>query len=178
MNIFEELKQEAIVLGLCKEWTDDWGNPNLDSLCEMYVTGIDFCIKHDYPSTDYIKKNFGKIAEDHGIFVDVNTEFDNPDIAILLGKSKSKINISGYVSRDIYVRHNSEAEITLNDHSIAFVRVFNNAKVKVICKPSSRAFIYIYTDGFTGEIETEGDVRIRVRRFVAMMIIQTIIKTR
>lgn len=104
MNISEELKQEAIAFGLCKEWTNDWGNPNSDSLCEMYVTGIDFCIKHDYPSPDYIKKNFGKIAEDHGIFVDINTELDNPDIAILLGKSKSKIRLFGYVSRDIYVR--------------------------------------------------------------------------
>lgn len=165
MNISEDLKQKAIALGLCKEWTNGWKSPDLDSLCEMYVTGIDFCIKNDYPSTDYIKKNFGKIAEDHGIFVDINTELDNPDIAILLGKSKSKINISGYVSRDIYVRHNSEAVITLNDHSIAFVRVFNNAKVKVVNKGYGRAFVYKYIDGFTGKIETDGDVMVRERHF-------------
>lgn len=165
MNISEELKQKAMALGLCKEWTDGWINPNLDSLCEMYVTGIDFCIKHDYPSSDYIKKNFGKIAEKHGIYADTTVNLTNPDVAILLGNATGNINLTGYKAIDIYVRHNSDVVITMTDYSIAFIRVFDNSKIKLINNSNNKAFIYKYIDGYNGIIEHEGVVTVREKKF-------------
>ena len=165
MNISEELKQTAIDLNLCKEWTDGWLNPNLDDLCQMFITGIDFCIKNDYPSLKYIKQNFGDVACKHGIFVDSEINLNNPDIAILMGATKGSIELSGYVSRDIYVRHDSEVHIKVKDKAKAFIRVFDNAKVIVENEGSSRVFVYQYIDKFKGEIKTSGDVFVRIRTF-------------
>ena len=65
MKISDDLKREAISKGLCKQWTDDWHDETLDTLCEKYVDGIDFCISNDYPSTLYMKKNFDGIMQKH-----------------------------------------------------------------------------------------------------------------
>lgn len=165
MNVSEELKQQAIKLGLCREWTNDWNKPDLDSLCEMFISGQDFCIKHNYPSNEYIKNNFGGIAEDHGIFVDSNIELINPDIAILLGSTKGSITLSGFVSRDIYVRNDSDVSITIKDSAKAFIRVFNNAKVTVDNQSISKVFVYKYTDGFTGNIFINENVVVRQKSF-------------
>lgn len=165
MSVSEELKKKAIALDLCKEWTDGWVNPNLDELCEMFISGIDFCIKNDYPSLEYIKKHFGVIAENHGIFVDTEINLHNPDVAILMGSTKGSIKLSGYTSRDIYVRHNCEVNIKVKDKAKAFIRVFDNAKVTVENESSSRVFVYQYIDRFKGKIDTFGDVLVRVRTF-------------
>lgn len=50
------LKNRAILLGLCTEWTEGWGNPDKQGLIDKYLHGIDFCIKHDYPTVDFIEK--------------------------------------------------------------------------------------------------------------------------
>lgn len=165
MTVSEELKQKAIKLGLCEEWTNDWNKPDLGGLCEMFVSGIDFCIKHDYPSTEYIKANFGDVAEDHGIFVDTEINLTNPDTAILMGTTKGNITLSDFVSRDIYVRHDSEVTITVKDSAKAFIRVFNNAKVTIDNQTDGKVFVYKYTDGFTGKIFTNENVIIREKSF-------------
>ncbi|MFT3994787.1 MAG: hypothetical protein QM660_10795 [Dysgonomonas sp.] len=165
MTVSEELKEKAVKLGLCKEWTDGWVHPDLDSLCEMMISGLDFCIKNDYPSNEYIKENFGQIARNHGIFVDEEIDLLNPDVAILNGNTKGKITLSGFVSRDIYVRHDSEVEIDVKYHAVAFIRLFDNSKVKVINSSSGRVFVYKYTDSFVGDIEVEGNVMIREKQF-------------
>ena len=59
-KLSEELKSQAIGLGLCEQWTNSWGNPSEQELINKFLHGIDFCIKHDYPTNEYIKKNFDK----------------------------------------------------------------------------------------------------------------------
>ena len=165
MNTSDILKRKAIELGLCKEWTDGWGNPKLEQLVEMYIEGIDFCIKNDYPSNEFIKKHFGKVAENYGVYVDANINLLNPDIVIAQGDTKGSVVLSEFASRDIYVRHNSDITIIIKDHSKAFIRVFDNAKVRVLNQDYGKAFIYKYVDNFKGSIEIEGDVLIRDRVF-------------
>lgn len=168
MNVSEDLKQEAIILGLCDEWTEDWGKPDLDSLCEMFISGQDFCIKHNYPSNEYIKSNFGEVATNHGIFVDTEIDLVNPDVAILLGSTKGCITLSGFVSRDIYVRHDSNVTIVIKDSAKTFIRVFDNTKVIIDNQSSGKVFVYKYTDVFTGKIFTNENVEVREKRFMEL----------
>lgn len=165
MNISEDLKQKAINLGLCNEWTNDWKNPDLDGLCEMFISGIDFCIKHDYPTNEYIKQYFGKVAESHGIYVDAEINLINPDVAIILGSTKGNITLSGFASRDIYIRHDSEVTITIKDSAKAFIRVFNNANITVDNQSNGKVFVYKYTDGFNGQVLSNKNVLIREKNF-------------
>ena len=36
-KVSEELKEKAIKLGLCEQWTNEWEKEDKDSLCEKYV---------------------------------------------------------------------------------------------------------------------------------------------
>lgn len=165
MNISEELKQEAVKLDLCKEWTDGWGNPDLDELVLKYVKGIDFCIKNDFPSLEYIKDNFKGVAEKHGVFTDDQIDLVNHKLIVLNGNTKGKIILNGFTSCDIYVRHNSKVEIEISNFAIAFIRVFDNSQVRVVNKGTNRSFIYKYTDRFNGKLDTSGDILIRDKMF-------------
>lgn len=163
MNVSDELKQKAISLGLCREWTDAWGNPDRGALVEMFVEGIDFCIEHNYPSIEYIKKHFKGIAEEYGVYTDdSNVILKNPDIAILNGKCTAIITLDGYASRDIHVRHDSQAMITIEDSARAFIRVYDNAKVFVNNLGKNKVFVY---KNGNAKIETSGDVLIRKGQF-------------
>lgn len=164
MDVSKDLKTKAVKMGLCKGWTDDWTNPNLDELVEMYISGLDWCILNDFPSNEYIKTNFGEVAENHGVFTDTEINTINPDIAILNGSTNGHIELSGFVSRDIFVRHDSEVIITIRDNAKAFIRVYDNAKVTVDNQTTGKVFIYKYVDSFMGKIFSSGDVVVRERK--------------
>jgi len=142
MNVSETLKKEAIKLRLCDGWTNDWGTPTKEELVDMYIRGLDFCIFNNYPSNDFIKKHFGKIAEDKGVYTDVEIKIINPPIAILNGNTKGEITLSEYSSRDIHVRHNSNIKITVRDYAKAFVHLYDNATVKIVNEGNARSFLY------------------------------------
>ena len=142
MNVSEMLKKEAMKNGLCGAWTDSWGTPTKEQLVDMYITGLDFCILHNYPSNQYIKEHFGEIAEDKGVFTDTKVDVTNPDIAILNGNCTGQIVLSGYVSRDIHVRHNSKVKIVVRDFAKAFVRVYDDAHAIIESQSNKRSFLY------------------------------------
>lgn len=78
------MKSQAINLGLCKEWTNEWGEPDKYELCEKYIRGIDFCLLNRYPSNEIIKKEFTGVREKFNIFVDdTNLFISNPKWSIL-----------------------------------------------------------------------------------------------
>ena len=46
-NLSDKMKEEAVSLGLCAQWTAEWkDNSSKDEMVDKFVTGIDFCIKH------------------------------------------------------------------------------------------------------------------------------------
>lgn len=155
MNISEDLKQKAIKLNLCQEWTNEWGNPDMDELVEMYLEGLDFCILNNYPDNNYIKQHFGEIAERHGVFTDKQAvDLLDPHIAVLNGACMGKIEVNDFNTSDIYVRHNSQVKITVKDFARVFIRVFDDAKVYVDNQSKSRVFVYRYggTATFDGAV--------------------------
>lgn len=156
------LKEEAIKFGLCVGWTDDWGSPTKEQLVEMYIRGLDFCILHNYPSNDFIKEHFGKLAEEKGVFTDAKVNVLNPPIAILNGNCTGTIELTGFASRDIHVRHDSKLKVIVRDNAKAFIRVYDNAHVIVENQTDSRS--YVYLKGGTATIS--GNVAVRSYRRV------------
>lgn len=160
MNISEMLREEAIKYGLCVAWTDEWGTPTKEQLVDMYIRGLDFCIKNNYPSNEYIKTNFGIIAEEKGVYTDATVNLINPEIVILNGKCTGTITLSGYSSRDIHVRHNSKVKIIIKDAAKAFIRVYDNAHITVENSTGTRSFVYKYG----GIVVNTGNVLVRSRK--------------
>ncbi len=158
-QVSEELKSEAVSLGLCKEWTKEWGNESADSLVEKYVKGIDFCIEHNYPSLAFLSQ-FDGIRQKYGVFASEKVSvFNKPFIDVNFGctgaaKNNSYFDTSGYVrggsAIDLVAMDRASFHISLYDDSVLNIRCYDDAKV------------YVYRYGGTINIET-GEERVFIR---------------
>ena len=68
MELIEQLKQDGIAKGLCQPWQNKLRDGvSMKRLVDLYVRGIDFCIKNDYPTLDFIRENFKGKCEPYGV---------------------------------------------------------------------------------------------------------------
>lgn len=145
-NISDILKQEAVNLGLCKPWTEAWAdNSDQQTLIDKYKKGIDFCIEHQYPSSDFIKANFDRgLLNANLIFVDEYVDMDMAPsgIYILNGECTGRIRFAPWVAATIYVRHSSEITIVAEDFAKVFVRLYDEADVEVDSDESAVVKVY------------------------------------
>lgn len=159
MNISAELKDMAVQMDLCQEWTERWGDPDKDELLEMYIRGIDFCIEHDWPSCTYLKENFDGIMQQHGVFVNDRVCSRNLRQAILNGTTSGEICYDEYSIGAIYVRHRADIVLNFLDQSKGFIEVYDEARVKINNTSDSTVFVYQYG----GDVETTGKVVVKKR---------------
>lgn len=159
MNVSQELKQRAVQIGLCTQWTEEWGEPDKHELCEKYVKGIDFCIEHNYPNTEYMKHYFDGIMQEHGIFVDEALSLVNPKMVIANGKCSGIVSFKDFGVGTMYVRHDSEIKIEADGFSKVFISVYDNAKVEVVQKENAKVYVYLHG----GKVKKTGEVLVRKR---------------
>lgn len=135
MELQEELKQQAIGLGLCEQWQNEWGNPDVNELCKKFIRGLDFCIKHDYPSLDYIREHFDqKDVERNGIFFQGKNNAVAGQHAIIMGDAEIDLYVLDNQICDIYTRHNAVLNIHLGKDAYAYISVLDHSTVNVISK--------------------------------------------
>lgn len=158
-DISKELKKEAINLGICTEWTEKWGNPTKDELVDKYVRGIDFCIKHNYPSCEYMKKHFDGVMQKHGVFVDENIDLQNTRIVIANGKTSGKIVYDSYSVGTLYVRHDSDLAIEVSGHAFVAIETYDDCNISVFQRDEAKVFVYNHG----GNIQTSGKVVVKNR---------------
>lgn len=159
-DISKELKNEAVGLGLCTEWAEGWGKPTNDELVDKYVRGIDFCIKHDYPSCEYMKKHFDGVMQKHGVFVNDTLDLVNPKMVIANGNTSGKLVYNSYSVGTIYVRHNSNLDIKVSGNAIVAIETYDNCRLSVHQSENSKVFVYDHG----GHIETFGKVVVKDRK--------------
>lgn len=133
-NLSETLKQQAISLGLCKQWTEAWGNCDQQELIDKYKKGIDFCLEHQYPSNEFIKENFNRtLLHENLIYVDEHLNLDDAPsgVYILNGECSGTISFGSWAAATIYVRHTSNVNIIAKDFAKVFVRLYDETEVEV-----------------------------------------------
>jgi len=158
-DISNELKEKAISLGLCEEWTNEWDEEDKDTLCEKYVKGIDFCIMHNYPSLKYMKDNFDGIMQNHGVFVDDNGMKKNLPKAVINGLSIMNMLYDKFSVGTVYLRHDSALNIIAKDNAKVFIFTYDNCILNIKCSDS--AIVYVYNHG--GSINYDINENILVR---------------
>lgn len=134
-NLSETLKQQAVDLGLCRPWTEAWGDCDQQELIDKYKKGIDFCIDKQYPSNEFIKANFDHdLLNANLIFVDEYLDFDMmpSGIYILNGECSGSIRFAPWTAATVYVRHKSNVTIIADDFAKVFVRVYDEADAEVV----------------------------------------------
>lgn len=160
------LKAEAVGLGLCDKWRDEWSSGLDDgALVEKFKDGIDFCILHDWPSCAWVKEHFdsGLLAE-HGVFVDDdlgNSVAEHKQASyVLMGGCRGVLRFGGFDVATVYVRHRCDVEIVVDGLACVDVRVYDDAHV-VVSGDSARAVrVYVYD---AGSCSSRGNVGVHHR---------------
>ena len=160
-NLSDKMKNEAVSLGLCAQWTAEWqDNTSKDDMVEKFVKGIDFCIGRNWPLAKDIKKYFGDVIHNHGVYVDENVNLRNPEMVILNGECVANITYDWMDSGEIYVRHNSSLHLKVKGFSRVFVNLLDGAELRVECEDSAKCFVYQYGGNV---MKVKGHVVIRDR---------------
>ena len=144
-DLSDKMKNEAVSLGLCAQWTAEWKDgSSKDEMVEKFVKGIDFCIGRNWPSSKDMKKYFGDVIHDHGVYVNENVDLKNPKTVILNGECVAHIDYDWMDSGEIYVRHNSSLYLRVKGFSRVFVNLLDDTELHVECEDTARVFVYQY----------------------------------
>lgn len=130
MEVQELLKQQAVNLGLCQQWQDEWGVPDTDALCDKFIRGIDFCIKHDFPKVEQINMLFNRDdLERNGIYTQGQSHSVAQKNVIAMGDAEVVITVPENKICDIYVRHNAKVRLVVFPNSFVYFSLYDNGKV-------------------------------------------------
>lgn len=151
-DLSARMRDEAIDLGLCKQWTEEWGYAGKHAMCEKFINGLDFCINHNWPSVDVIKNEFGDVIHEHGIYADENVDIKGEDTIVLNGHCQGSVGVVNASVGNIYVRHTSDVRISVKDYAYVHISVYDDASVTISCEATARCFVYHYG----GQVKTEG----------------------
>lgn len=157
-NINKQLKEQAKELGACEKGLKNFEHLGEQDLINRYIHFVDFAIANNFPSNDFIRKNFDQtLLEHNNIYVDSEFERRNArQVVIVQGKSSGTLLFDGYVTADVYIRHDSEVTIDCSRMSKIFINLYDNAKIHVTQRDG--ASVYVYRHGTDCEVIAEGEV--------------------
>lgn len=104
-DISIKLREDARRIGLCDKWYEEWqDDTDKEHLMDKYKRGLDFCIKHRWPSVSFIKQHFTQeFLRDNGVLIDDQRSYpvrdENRRLVylrdfVLIGKSHAMIRYS------------------------------------------------------------------------------------
>lgn len=147
MNVVQQLKKDGVSKGLCEAWQGKLrSNSSIEHLVNLFIRGIDFCISEDYPTIEFIRKNFKGKCEPYGVFIDdeIKGLANIPDI-VLNGTSKAQLSYDGYNVSRVYVRHNSNAELHVSENAVVTVDLFDSSFTKITSDGErAKVFVFVY----------------------------------
>lgn len=162
----KELRDQAVHLGLCREWQDLWRNEwSRERMVEMMYRGLDFCIQHHYPSNDYIARHFDlDFRRKSNVFVDDKYSVCNPMESLILGSSEITARFNGVHHGTLHVRDKSYLRLSAKNRSFVIVHLYDNAYVSAEQLGSSRIVLVRHSDRVT--IVTDSIIKIREESMV------------
>lgn len=157
----KELRDQAIALGLCKEWQNSWSKDwSNEKMVERMYKGLDFCLIHHYPSNDFLLKHFDlDFLRRNNIFVNDKYSVCNPKQSLVLGKSEVTIRYNAWGNGSIHIRDNSYAKIHARNKSFVIVHLYENARVDA--EQVDKATIVLIKHSTKVTIAAEKNIKIR-----------------
>ena len=132
-----KLREDARRLGLSKECYDKWKDEtSQEELCKKYKTGLDFCIKHNWPSNSFIKQHFTQeFRRKNGILVDDICSYPERN-----DETRRLIYIKEYV---LLGKSHATLRYSFRPH-VCSVWVCDNSHIKVFVKYGAFIMIHLY----------------------------------
>lgn len=133
MELNRQLKQDGIAVGLCSQYQGLLDRSDtVEKMVRLFIRGIDFCIKNDYPTLEFMRKNFKGKSEPYGGYVDDEiTGLRNAPDVVLNGECKAMLEYDEYSVSRIYIRHSSQAAVNVSDHAIVTIDAFDSSHLVV-----------------------------------------------
>lgn len=131
-TIRKELAEQAKNNEICKEWLEQLKvAPNLNSMLDMYIKGIDFCFSNEYPTNGFIRRNLKGNMEHKGIYLDETIDLHNQKTTICLGDSWLNFLGNEYTVSQIYLKDRVKAKIVAKDSAFIMIDIFDNVELEV-----------------------------------------------
>lgn len=167
-----KLREDARRLGLCDEWYGKWqDSTDQEELCSMYKRGLDFCIKHRWPSKEFIKKHFTQeFRRSHGILVDDIRSFPERNSEtrkliyirefVLLGESHATVRYSfrPHIC-EIWVCDDSDVTVDVKYGAYMLIHLFDNASANVTTDLVSK--VSVIRHSMNTKVEKNGIVNVK-----------------
>jgi len=113
----DKFKKQAIQLGLCKEWQDKWDETGL---VEKYINGITWCMKHEFPSLQDMKK-YDEILLLNNVYNEKTVNIKCDKEMYVFNASNVNFEIGGYNVCRIYVGRGTKINATVKDHAVLYI---------------------------------------------------------
>lgn len=155
------LKEKAVELGLCQDWQNQWKQDwSQKKMINKFYEGIDFCLKNNFPSDDFIRSYFPpKILHDNGVYINDAYSGLNHTCSIIKKNSVITLRYNASNVGTVYVTDSSKLNLTAKnrsyiivhalDDAIVTAQAFDDAKIVVI-QHSATASVYS-----TGNVQME-----------------------
>ncbi|TAE81918.1 MAG: hypothetical protein EAY81_09415 [Bacteroidetes bacterium] len=141
----KELIAEAVKCEICKPFESKLAEAkSVGELLAMYIAGIDFCLEKNFPSNDFLIKNAGEELVNFGIHIDKEIDLTNPQKAVLLGKTNANLNYNEFETGEVFVKHNSKANINVGGNAYLVIDCFDNTETSVIAYGDAKVLLNIY----------------------------------
>jgi len=139
-----KLRADARKIGLCDEWYGQWKeDTSREELYQKFIRGLDFCLKHKWPSRPFIKHHFSqKFLRDHGILVDDTRSYPVRDENrrlihlrdfVLLGESHATIRYSFKPHMcNIWVCDDSTIKVDVKYGAFMLIHLFDHTKADIV----------------------------------------------
>ena len=156
-----ELRNQAIALGLCQEWQNAWKKDwSKEKMVEKMYKGIDFCLKYHYPSNDFILNHFDQdFRRQSNVYVNDRYSVCNPKQSLVLGNSDITFRYNAWGNGVIHVRDNATAKIYARNKSFVIVHIYDDACIKA--EQTDKATIVLIKHSPKVTIEAGGNIKIR-----------------
>lgn len=147
MELVKQLREDGTAKGLCQAWQEKLKpGISMERLVKLYIRGIDFCVKNDFPTLDFIRTNFKGKCEPYGAYVDDIFEKRNAPDVILNGHCNAKLVYDGYTVSRVVIRHTSAASITVYGYACVTIDVFDDSVLNLVVI-GTRAKVLVYRYG-------------------------------
>lgn len=162
-GLSKTLAKEAKKKGICKEWhTALKSLKDRKAMVEMYLRGIDFCLKNDYPANDFIKAHFGDIAPQMGVFVDCEICVENSPKCVCLGATFGIIKADSFNVTEIFAKHQAELNVVAADNAFLMLDVFDDAVVNIHAHNRVKVCVNQY-GGHINIVEESSEAQVKIR---------------
>ncbi len=157
----KELRDQAILLGLCVDWQKLWGKDwSKEKMIERMFQGLDFCILNHYPSNDFILKHFEKdLLRKNNVFVNDKYSVVNPKESLILGKSDITARYNAGSYGNLHVRDNSSVKLTARNRCFVIVHLYENAAITA--EQFDKATIVLVKHSPKVHITAEDNIKVR-----------------